>query len=381
MRLLYHGDVPLSDAELARALVAYYRTVKRDLPWRQTSDPYAVWVSEIMLQQTRVATVIPYYRRWLERFPTVGRLAAASLDDVLAAWSGLGYYSRARNLHRGARYVVDQCGGQVPRDVRGLRALPGVGRYTAGAIASIAYGLREPVVDGNVARVLARLYALDGDVKSSAVTRQLWALADALVPADAPGDFNQGLMELGATVCTPTSPTCLICPLRKNCQARARGLEQELPRMPRRKASESLPLIDMYALWIVRADHVVLARRAPSGLFGGLWELPQSEMRAELHRLVTGAALSAPQPVHEHRQTLTHRRLRIRVYPAEIQAPARPTGDAARDDDRNALPALGKPADERYERLIWQPLDAVTKRGVSAATRAIVDAYQKTGEW
>ena len=364
---------PSDETSIARLLVDYFRLVQRDLPWRRTRDPYAIWVSEIMLQQTRVATVIPYFERWLEQFPTVERLADAPLDQVLAAWSGLGYYSRARNLHKGAQYVVEHFAGQVPSTVRELRSLPGVGRYTAGAVASIGFGHREPVVDGNVARVLARLFAIEGDIKASAATRKLWALADELVPADAPGDFNQGLMELGATVCTPTSPSCLICPLHRQCEARIRGLERELPNMPKRKARASLPLIDASALWIAHDNAVILARRTPTGLYGGLWELPQTEQRAGLSELVQNAQLSDPQPVYEHRQTLTHRRLRICVYQAELPNTS--------SKPRKRRPVLGKPLHERYDQLLWQPLSALSQRGISAATRSIVDAFLENDTW
>jgi A/G-specific adenine glycosylase len=357
----------LDPTDIARLVIAHFRAHKRDMPWRQTRDPYAIWVSEIMLQQTRVAAVIPYYQRWMKRFPTVRALAEAPLDDVLAAWSGLGYYSRARNLHRGAQHVIAHLGGALPRSIKELRAIPGIGAYTAGAVASIAFDMPEPLVDGNVARVLARLHALEGDIKSSATTRTLWKLAAELVPERAPGDFNQGLMELGATVCTPARPGCPVCPLRDPCRARAAGRELELPRTAARKPARSLPLIDARALWITHKDQVLLARRAPQGLYGGLWELPQTENPEKLEALVPGARLESAEPALEHRQTLSHRRLRIRVYPATL---------AARRDHRNpSLPGLGKPARERYDRLAWHPLapDPAAQRGLSAATQSIIE--------
>src|SRR5262245_19380438 len=208
---------------IAPAVVAWYRAARRDLPWRETRDPYAIWVSEIMLQQTRVATVIPYWQRWMARFPTLTALADAPLDDVLAHWSGLGYYSLARNLHRGAAEVARDRGGTLPSTAAGLRDVPGIGAYTAGAIASFAYGERAPLVDGNVARVLARFYGVAADVKSTVGARRIWQLAAGVMadlPADAaPGDLNQGLMELGATVCTARSPACDACPLAAGCIA------------------------------------------------------------------------------------------------------------------------------------------------------------------
>src|SRR5205823_775886 len=193
---------------LRRALRRWYRAAARDLPWRRTRDPYAIWVSEVMLQQTQVATVRPYYERWMQRFPTVTDLAAAGEEDVLQVWAGLGYYSRARALLRGAREVVARHGGQVPRRTEDLKALPGIGPYTAGAIASIAFGLREPVVDGNVTRVLCRIFGLRGDPNAGQLRSELWRLAALLVPPRAPGEFNSALMELGATVCRPGKPDC-----------------------------------------------------------------------------------------------------------------------------------------------------------------------------
>src|SRR5688500_1720350 len=236
----------MDPALIAAAVVAHYARAKRDLPWRRTRDPYAIWVSEIMLQQTRVATVIPYWERWLGRFPTVGALAEAPLDDVLAHWAGLGYYTRARNLHRGAREVVARWGGALPETAGGLREVPGIGAYTAGAIASIAYGERAPLVDGNVARVLARVFGIETDVKSTVGVKKIWALAGALMEGLAdgtdPGDLNQGLMELGATVCAPRSPSCLACPLTAVCVARKQGRQDELPVVPARSEEHTSEL-------------------------------------------------------------------------------------------------------------------------------------------
>src|SRR5215470_3894591 len=214
-------------AALASALLRWFSMNARDLPWRRTRDPYAIWVSEIMLQQTRVATVIPYWERWMARFPTVSALAEAPLDDVLAAWAGLGYYSRARNLHAGAQAVGTRFGGALPSCAAELREVPGIGPYTAGAIASIAFGERAPLVDGNVARVLARVFAIEHDIKSTAGSKALWAAAgelmNALPTGAAPGDLNQGLMELGATICAATQPRCLVCPLARDCDAARTG--------------------------------------------------------------------------------------------------------------------------------------------------------------
>ena len=352
---------------LADELVAWYRNARRDLPWRRTRDPYAIWVSEIMLQQTRVAVVVPYWQRWMARFPTPAALAAAELDDVLSAWSGLGYYRRARNLHRGAREVVARYRGRLPDNAGELRSLPGIGRYTAGAIASMAFDRREPLVDGNVARVLARLFAVEEDVKRPAGQARIWQLAGELVPADAPGDFNQGLMELGATVCTPAAPRCSDCPLATRCAARAAGRERELPRLSARPRDADKPILAAAAAWVERGGRVLLAQRAPEGLFGGLWELPQAPSRAALGRLLAGFGLAwrAPaDPVHRHRQVLSHRRLAIDLYAAAA------TGRLA-----------GTRAVAVYRRAAWHPPGALDHLGLAAASRGFLGRYLEQDGW
>ncbi len=336
--------------EIARAVVAHYASVKRDLPWRRTRDPYAIWVSEIMLQQTRVATVIPYWERWMARFPTVTALAAAPLDDVLAAWSGLGYYSRARNLHAGAKAV----GASLPTRASELRAVPGIGPYTAGAIASIAYGERVPLVDGNVARVLARVLAIEDDIKSTRGSKLAWQHAGALMralPDDAaPGDLNQGLMELGETVCTPTSPRCLVCPLAKLSAANRTGRQEALPVTPPRKTKDQLPVLARTHVWIEDAGTVVVGRRPSDvGLFGGLWELPDLEAAERM-----GVAID-PAPVAHDDQVLTHRRLQVTVVRG-----------------RGPLRA----ADPCYEAIQRVAIAEVETLGVAAVTVAILRKYQ-----
>jgi A/G-specific adenine glycosylase len=240
-----------------RALVRWYHRHKRDLPWRGTRDPYRIWVSEIMLQQTRVETVRDYYRRWLAEFPTLAALAAAPVERVLKMWEGLGYYSRARNLHRAAQRV-----NAVPATVAELRQLPGIGRYTAGAIASIAFAQRAPLVDGNVARIFARVFARHD---------RFWELAEALLPATNCGDYNQALMELGALVCRPVNPQCARCPLRAVCVAAQRGWQT---RLPRRRARRPVRQVTEDRLFIERAGKILLRQRPPTGELAGLWELP-----------------------------------------------------------------------------------------------------------
>ena len=259
---------------IAAALIAWFTAEARDLPWRRDRTGYRVWVSEVMLQQTRVATVLPYYDRFLRAFPTVQALAASELGAVLALWSGLGYYRRARGLHEGAREVAARFGGELPRTVEELRAIRGIGPYTAGAIASLAFGVRAPIVDGNVVRVLARLFAVEGDARKAAVQKRIWALAAELVPPERPGVFNEAMMELGATLCTLKAPRCLLCPVTSLCQARAAGIEQRLPQL---SAPTTPPTVHVAALLSRRDGEVLLGRRRGEALFGGLWEPPMIE--------------------------------------------------------------------------------------------------------
>ncbi len=218
------NDLPLFDpAEISPLLLAWYAKAGRDLPWRRSRDPYRVWLAEIMLQQTGVTTVIPYYARFLDRFPHVGALAEAALDEVIALWAGLGYYSRARNLHATAQHVMTEHGGAFPADLAALTALPGIGRSTAGAILSIAFDRKAPILDGNVRRVLARLFALREEPRRPAAEKQLWAWAEALTPPERPHDYAQAIMDLGATVCTPRRPACDRCPLAALCRGKGSG--------------------------------------------------------------------------------------------------------------------------------------------------------------
>ncbi|NUQ46119.1 MAG: A/G-specific adenine glycosylase [Phycisphaerae bacterium] len=259
-------------ARLRRRLPAWYRRHRRDLPWRRTRDPYAIWLSEIMLQQTQVATVIPYYERFVSRFPTVQRLAAAPLDDVLRLWSGLGYYARARHLHAAAKRVVAEHDGRFPDTLERLSRLPGIGRYTAAAIASIAFDRRAAVLDGNVSRVLARLFAVTSPIKATITRNRLWTLAESLTPAKHCGDFNQAMMELGATLCSPKRPQCLLCPVSPECEALAVGRQNQLPVKLRSAQTVRLE----YTLLLVRRNGCFLLRQrnADSGNLVGFWEAP-----------------------------------------------------------------------------------------------------------
>jgi A/G-specific adenine glycosylase len=263
--------------DVSRLLLAWFDRHRRDLPWRRTREPYAIWVSEVMLQQTQVSTVLPYYRRWMERFPSLGALAEASDDEVLFAWQGLGYYARARRLAAGARVVQRDHGGILPSSVEELRRLPGVGRYTAGAIASIAFDVAEPVVDGNVTRVLCRYYGLRGDPTHAPLARRLWEMAREILPSHRPGDHNQALMELGATLCTAQGPRCADCPLAKSCAARASGQQAELPTPPVRPPLT--PLAMVAAVVRSRGRLLVVKLGAQATRWAGLWQFPSGEVR------------------------------------------------------------------------------------------------------
>ena len=252
-------------------LLVWYVDHARDLPWREMSDPYAIWVSEIMLQQTRVTTVIPYFERWMERFPSLEILAESTQEEVLILWEGLGYYRRARALHRAARVVAEAYGGEIPRDAKTLQKLPGIGRYTAAALASIAFGQDEPALDGNIRRVLSRYFNVTDPIHTSVGENRLWSLVEEYLPQGEASAYNQALMDLGALICLPKNPTCSHCPLRCGCQAKALDLQEE---RPVRKKKASIPHHTVTAAVIFQNGNVLLARRSQDGLLGGMWEFP-----------------------------------------------------------------------------------------------------------
>jgi A/G-specific adenine glycosylase len=308
--------VPL--ATLRRRLLAWYDANGRDLPWRRTRDPYPVWLSEVMLQQTRVAVARPYYDAFLVRFPSLSSLARARESQVLERWSGLGYYRRARHLLEAARIVMRDHHGRVPDDPEAFARLPGVGRYTTAAVLSICFGRRLAVLDGNVARVLARLFAVPAAIREPRGAKRLWALAESLVPAARPGDWNQAVMELGATICTPRAPRCDRCPLARGCRARRLGRVESYPPVPVRRAA--IPIRRAVA-WIERRGRVLLARRE-GALLAGLWEPPGVEvngegqigraLRAALARWGVHAVLAPTGRVVKH--TITHRAIEAEVW-------------------------------------------------------------------
>jgi len=303
----------------ARALAWFDAHGRKDLPWQRDVTPYRVWVSEIMLQQTQVQTVVPYFERFVARFPDVVALADAPLDEVLHFWSGLGYYARARNLHRAARAIRDRYGGRLPVDVAAVAALPGVGRSTAGAVLSLALGQRHAILDGNVKRVLARHFAVDGWPGQAAVARRLWELAEALTPATRVANYNQAMMDLGATVCTRARPRCSSCPLASTCLAHRQA---DPSAYPGRKPSRTLP-VRSARLLIVRdpAGRVLLERRPPTGIWGGLWSLPQIGLDADplawcgAPQLGEGAQVVAHWPARRH--TFSH--FHLDMHPVEIR--------------------------------------------------------------
>jgi A/G-specific adenine glycosylase len=287
--------VALSVAERAtirRALLTWYGKNRRALPWRNVPTPYAVWVSEVMLQQTRVEVVRDYFARWMKLFPTLEALARADESAVLHAWQGLGYYSRARRLREGARYVVENYGGQLPTEPEQLTRIPGIGPYSAGAISSIAYGKPSPIVDGNVIRVLARFFALPGDPNKSPLKKELWRLAAELVPSRAASDFNQSLMEVGALVCTPKSPACYSCPLSKSCAAHASAQVHRFPELPERK--KPTPLSMVVVLLSIRGRYAIQKLPLDARWWAGLDALPFGEVRPD--ESLEAAAIRAAKP-------------------------------------------------------------------------------------
>ena len=290
------------------------------MPWRRTKDPYRILLAEYLLQRTRVASGTPYYERFLDRFPNVAALAAASEDDVLRAWEGLGYYRRARNLHAAAQTIVHDHGGRIPSDAATLSTLPGIGPYTAGAVASIAFGEPVPAVDGNVTRVVSRLFRVEADVTTAAGRARIHELAADLVPSDRPGAFNQALMELGASVCAPRRPVCSTCPLTEFCLASQAGIQTSLPRMPPPRRPRTVPVGFAY---IRSRGKVLLVRRPASELLGGLWALPGGElpsnrqMTSSLRDLVaaqTGLRVDVREDVARVAHAFSHRRWSGSVY-------------------------------------------------------------------
>jgi A/G-specific adenine glycosylase len=309
---------------ITRPLLRWYKKNRRVMPWRGSKNPYHIWVSEIMLQQTQVDTVIPYYRRWLKRFPSIKKLAEAKLHDVLQMWQGLGYYSRARNLHKASQKVMREFNGEVPNDLERLRTLPGVGRYTAGAIVSIAFNGDAAVVDGNVKRVLARLFNLHYDVKSPHGEKELWSLAESLVPHGKAGEYNQSLMDLGATICKPQNPLCEECPLKRMCEAKRLKIQGQRP-ITKQKAR--VPHYGVTAAIIKKYGRVLIAQRLADKLLGGMWEFPggkvevgetkQKCLRRELKEEL-GIEIKVGRHVMTLRHAYSHFKITLYVFESKL---------------------------------------------------------------
>ena len=350
----------MTDTVAARLLQWFDREGRHDLPWQHPRSPYRVWLSEVMLQQTQVQVVVPYFERFVARFPTLASLAVAALDDVLAQWSGLGYYARARNLHAAARLCVEHHGGELPRDQAELVALPGIGRSTAGAILAQAWGDRAPILDGNVRRVLARLHGVDGWPGAPAVEKQLWALAEAQLPDARLADYTQAQMDFGATLCTRHDPACTRCPLQDRCIAFRDGRVAELPTP---KPGKPLPERQSIVLWLEDAlGRVLLQRRPPTGVWAALWSLPeapdQAQARAWFEASVGAAAdFDAAEPSPPVAHGFSH--FRLQLHPLRWRAVA--PRDRVRDN-----------ADTSNE-LRWVPRDALGTLGIPAPIRRLIE--------
>jgi len=354
--------------ELSCRLLAWYRAHHRRLPWRDTEDPYRVWVAEVMLQQTQAPTVLPYYERFLTRFPTVQALAEAPLEEVLKQWAGLGYYARARHLHRAAQIVVAEHGGQLPADSASLLALPGIGRYTAGAILSIAFHQDAPVLDGNVQRVFSRVFWVRGGPRSDRVKKRLWKLAEEVLPAGEAGDFNQALMEQGALICTPADPQCRSCCLSDLCEAYRRGQPTALPPTAPRPATERRE--DVVAL-IWRDGRVLIIQRPLAGVWGGLWEFPRTTRQGQepladgarrAAREVVGLGVEVGDPLPPIKHSVMHQAITLHGF--------------------HCLAVGGEPGARGCERWAWVTPEQLTDYAFPAPQMRLIEALTQTAaQW
>ena len=346
--------------DFAARIVAWQkRHGRHDLPWQNTRDPYRIWLSEVMLQQTQVATVLPYYRRFLERFPDLAALAEAPLDQVLELWSGLGYYSRARNLHRAARAVVEQHAGSFPRPFEAVLSLPGIGRSTAAAICVFAYGDCRAILDGNVKRVFARHFGIDGDPGDARTLAELWRKAGDVLPDRDAEAYTQGLMDLGAAVCVRSNPRCDDCPVSGDCFARATGTIADLPRPRRRKV---LPQRRTSMLVLVLGSDVMLEKRAPAGIWGGLWSLPEIEPGADIAAACAaryGAEVAACEPLPTLAHGFTH--FKLDIEPQQVTV-------------RRATPRAAAPG------VVWMALSDAIGAAIPSPVRRILTSLRLRAE-
>ena len=334
---------------------------RRDLPWQATRDPYRIWLSEVMLQQTQVAVVIPYYERFVARFPDVAALAAAGEDEVLALWSGLGYYSRARNLHRAAREVVREHGGRFPRDSQSLQALPGIGRSTAAAIAAFAANERGAILDGNVKRVIARHAGIGGDPAKPSVVAALWNEAESRLPERGIAEYTQGMMDLGATVCVRQRPVCEACPVASDCVARR---EHRIDELPGKRARAQRPRKAIAMLVVVSRGEVLLEKRPPSGIWGGLWSLPEAPVEADPEQALfaaSGLVATSVERLAPFEHTFTHFTLEVRPLRIGIGQP--------RSRGRRPGPSM-----------VWMPLTELRGAALPAPVRRLLDQLLRLQE-
>lgn len=349
-----------SENEFAEQVLTWFGAHgRKDLPWQQNPTPYRVWISEIMLQQTQVQTVIPYFARFMDRFPQADKLASAPLDEVLHLWTGLGYYARARNLHKTAAIIVDDHGSEFPRDVDSLESLPGIGRSTAGAIAALAMDIRAPILDGNVKRVLTRYFAVPGWPEQSANKKQLWQLADRLTPGKHIASYTQAMMDLGATVCTRSKPLCGHCPLSSNCQAQLSGMVDQYPGKKPKKAKPSKSVF-MYVVQNGNGD-VLLEKRPANGIWGSLYSFPEVEKDSEgVQESVPNFEIELQEPVRELpriRHSFTHYDLNITPLQSRYQGQASPIADR--------------------KHFIWYPLDGSLEVGLAAPVKKIISQLDR----
>ncbi len=321
--IIIDPTMPVNVREFQRKLLLWFSKHKRPLPWRLHGNPYRIFVVEIMLQQTQIKTVLPYYARWLKTFPDVKTLAEAPLDQVLKLWEGLGYYTRARNLHKAAQIIVEKFNGKIPSDLESLRSLPGIGRYTAGAIASIAFQKSVPLVDGNVARVLSRVFNLKKDISKPDTQKTLYDLAETLVSEKEPGNFNQALMELGSLVCIPEVPKCSICPVQTLCIAYQKG---DPSKLPIKSKGVQVKEIDMVVGMLAKNGKILVRRRPERGIWGGLWEIPgtvrarsqtSEEALKEEFEGTLGIAIKIQKKINPIKHQFTHRKALIHPFHCE----------------------------------------------------------------
>jgi A/G-specific adenine glycosylase len=350
---------------LAPRLLSWFRANRRELPWRQDRDAYRIWVSEVMLQQTQTSTVVPYFHRFLDRFPTLNDLARADEQDVLRLWEGLGYYRRARDLLAAARLLVERHGGAIPADEDALAELPGMGRYTRNAVLSQAFDLRLPIVEANVQRVLSRVLGYEDDPRQTQASKRLWSAAEALLPARHVGDFNQALMELGSLVCTPTSPRCDRCPLAARCVARQQGRQEEIPA---RSPKPATTFVSEAAVVARRAGKVLLVRRPAEGRWANLWEFPHGviaegesaqDAAVRLARELAGIDVGSPIEVATIRHGITRYRITLNCFEAEH--------------------ARGEFHSDFYAEAEWLPPDELASRPVSAPQRRLTKLLGERG--